>query len=356
MTEPNDERPTIYTIAKAAGVSHTTVSRALSGHPKVSEAQRQRIESIADRLGFVRPNRHATALRTKRSEMVGVLLMDLVNPYNSELAREVDTELRRHGYACMVSGCDGNADEAKGIASLFVDAAVDAIITNVAEPLPALGKGHSPPAVLVSDATVDGYSATVHICVSEGTYQAVKQLFAMGHRRIAHLGAGAHGERYNAYAAAMKEAGLEEILWACGDEGCGRQQLQEKVQRVVRERMADRDMLPTAVVAHDDLMALTVLQSAQEHGLTVPGDISILGHDDTLVTQLVTPKLSSISIPIGDVGRTAARLAMRMSGADLGAEDPVGAGMEGTDGLRCEFVAVPTWRESTAPPRPPRSL
>ena len=86
--------------------------------------------------------------------MVGVLLMDLVNPYNSELAREIDTELRTHGFACMVSGCDGRSREAEGIASLFVDSGVDAIITNVPQPLPALEKDHSPPAVLVSDARI----------------------------------------------------------------------------------------------------------------------------------------------------------------------------------------------------------
>ena len=138
MADELHEKPTIYTIAKLAGVSHTTVSRALKGHPKVSEAQRKRIEAIAESLGFAGPNRHAIALRTKRSQMVGVLLTDLVNPYNSELAREIDTELRTHGFACMVSGCDGRSREAEGIASLYVDSGVDAIITNVPQPLPAL--------------------------------------------------------------------------------------------------------------------------------------------------------------------------------------------------------------------------
>ena len=195
----------------------------------------------------------------------------------------------------------------------------------------------------------------MHIKVFEGTYQAVTCLIEMGHRRIAHLGAGGHGERYNAYAAAMRDAGLKEELWACGDEGCGRQQLQDTVQLVVREKLADPGApLPTAVVAHDDLMALTLLQAAQEHGLSVPDDLSILGHDDTLVAQLVTPKLSSISIPIAHVGRAAARLALKLSGVELDDRE-VEEGPE-TDGpttpsLRYEFASVPTWRESTAPPK-----
>ena len=152
----------------------------------------------------------------------------------------------------------------------------------------------------------------------------------------------------------MRDTGLKEELWACGDEGCGRQQLQDKVQLVVREKLADRRSMPTAVVAHDDLMALTLLQVAQEHGLSVPGDLSILGHDDTLVARLVTPKLSSISIPIAHVGRAAARLALKLSGVDLG--DEGGEETPASDGpavssLTYEFAAAPTWRESTASPR-----
>lgn len=364
MAEESFEKPTIYTIAKLAGVSHTTVSRALNGHPKVSAALRTKIEAIATSLGYAGPNRHAIALRTKRSQMIGVLLMDLVNPYNSELAREIDTELRTHGFACMVSGCDGDGREAQGIANLFADSGVDVIITNVAQPLLALEKEHAPPAVLVSDARIEGFAASVHIKVFEGTYRAISRLIEMGHRRIAHLGAGGHGERYKAYAAAMREAGLNEELWAYGDQAWGRQQLQARVEAIVRERLKDRRSLPTAVVAHDDFMALTVLQTAREMGLSVPEDLSILGHDDTLVTRLVTPRLSSISIPIGLVGRTAARLALKLSGVDmddltddLSNQDALSGPQE--TGFRSaktgpnsyEFAAVPTWRESTAPPR-----
>ena len=249
------------------------------------------------------PTATRSALRTKRSQMVGVLLMDLVNPYNSELAREIESELRTYGFTCMVSSCDGDGREAQDIAHLFVDAGVDAVITNVAEPLAALETEHAPPAVLVSDARIEGFAASVHINVFEGTYQAVSHLIEMGHRRIAHLGAGAHGERYRAYAQAMRDAGLQEELWAYGDRAWRREALQERVEAIVRERLQDRRSLPTAIVAHDDFMALSVLQIAREAGLSVPQDLSILGHDDTLVTQLVTPRLSSISIPIKRIGR-----------------------------------------------------
>ncbi len=351
MTDEHREKPTIYTIAKLAGVSHTTVSRALNGHPKVSAAQRRKIEAIATRLGYAGPNRHAIALRTKRSQMVGVLLMDLVNPYNSELAREIESELRTYGFTCMVSSCDGDGREAQDIAHLFVDAGVDAVITNVAEPLAALETEHAPPAVLVSDARIEGFAASVHINVFEGTYQAVSHLIEMGHRRIAHLGAGAHGERYRAYAQAMRDAGLQEELWAYGDRAWRREALQERVEAIVRERLQDRRSLPTAIVAHDDFMALSVLQIAREAGLSVPQDLSILGHDDTLVTQLVTPRLSSISIPIKRIGRAAARLALRLSGVEIDHPgEPTGKPGAGLD--HWEFSAVPTWRESTAPPRP----
>ena len=139
---------------------------------------------------------------------------------------------------------------------LFVDAGVDAVITNVAQPLAALETEHAPPAVLVSDARIEGFAASVHINVFEGTYQAVSHLIEMGHRRIAHLGAGAHGERYRAYAQAMRDAGLQEELWAYGDRAWRREELQERVEAIVREQLQDRRSLPTAVVAHDDFMAL----------------------------------------------------------------------------------------------------
>jgi len=379
VSQKAPRKPTIYTIAKLAGVSHTTVSRALNGHPKVSESQRKKIEAIADQLGFVRPNRHAIALRTKRFQMVGLLLSDFVNPYNSELAQGIDSELRRHGYACMVSGCDGDGREAETIARLFVEAGVDAIITNMPQALPFLGQAGAPPAVLISDAVVDGYAASVRIKVYDGTYQAVKHLVALGHRRIAHLGAGGHSERFAAYAAAMREAGLRPELLACGDQGCSRLELQERVERVVRQALEDPAAMPTAVVAHDDLMALTALQVAREMGLSVPRDLSIVGHDDTLVARLVTPRLSSISIPIEKAARAAARLALRLGGVELRGSERSGVeksdgtpnagklrGLEGRDagagasdpggktaGLHCELVTMPVWRDSTAPPSKP---
>jgi len=149
----------------------------------------------------------------------------------------------------------------------------------------------------------------------------------------------------------MRDAGLQEELWAYGDRAWRREALQERVEAIVRERLQDRRSLPTAIVAHDDFMALSVLQIAREAGLSVPQDLSILGHDDTLVTQLVTPRLSSISIPIKRIGRAAARLALRLSGVEIDHPgEPTGKPGAGLD--HWEFSAVPTWRESTAPPRP----
>lgn len=358
VSKERTRRATIYTIAEEAGVSHTTVSHVLNGRGKVSDANRARITEIAARQGFVAPNHHARALRTSRSQLVGLLLSDLTNPYYGELARSVDQVLRAHRHACLVSGCDADEWAAQRVIAGFLQSGVDAVISTLSalpSPLTATSDPRFPVFICVSDEPVNQCSASVYINVWHGMVAAVGELVAMGHRKIVYLGSTEENTRFKAYATTMKSAGLSPAIWRCGEleAGGGRTALQQTVQRRVKQGL-QTPPLPTAIVAHDDFMALAALQTAQELGIHVPGQLSLIGTDDTLLSRLVTPRLSTLSFPIAEIGKAAAILALERAGIDIGHElGSLSASVVrvGERSFRqIEYTAVPVWRESTASP------
>jgi len=354
VSGPKRRQPTLRSIAMEAGVSAMTVSRALNGQPKVSEANRRRILAIAARQGYVRPNAHARALRTKRSGLVGLLLLDLVNPFYNELARAIDNELREHQHACLMSGCENDLEGGKQILSTLRSAGVDATILAFDLPGAEDAPGAGPLVVIGWEGGPGGppnADAWIEIDFAHGTREAVRRFIEMGHRRIAHLSSDSQGVRFEAYRAAMKEAGLPPVPWAYGPTPKRRTSQQERAYAFLIEKLRDEADRPTAIITHDDLMALSALQAAQALNLRVPEDIAIFGTDDTLIAQLVTPRLSTLSLPIESVGRLAALLALKALGAPVDGEIARFAGHSGFkhEGGAWRVTPRPVWRESTAP-------
>lgn len=268
---------TLDDVAKAAGMSRAQVSRALRGDPGVRPETRERIDAIAAQLNY-RPNLAARSLVSSRSSIVGLIIGDPNNPFHIQLAQAVDRRLLAAGFDAVTS-----------LRSVGDDAAlqeVERLLALRAAGVILLGPAHHPkvigeiadklPCVFIGSKRVS-HPEVMSIAVDDdsGVRQAMEHLYALGHRRIAHLAGGkepSSKERANAYSQFMLEAGLAPLLIhgkhnaAFGREG-------------VDVLFASAEP-PTAIFCSNDFIALGVLDRLKGRGLSVPDDVSVVGFDD----------------------------------------------------------------------------
>lgn len=289
---------TIYDIAQATGFSAATVSKVFNGYSDVSEKTRRKILDTAAELGYI-PNGHARSLTTKRSWTIGVLYIEpsgagILHPFFGgviEGFKQVATAKgydlmflskdiggREHGYLehCKIRGIDG----------------VVVILPDAADPYYEELLNASLPCVLLDQQST--VKSTVYSDNVEGSRQAVKYLYGLGHRHIAHLGGGptfAGGQRLTGYLEAMQELSLpvrsEYIVQASYDYTV------ESGEAAMEELLRAKER-PTAVVAAGDNLAVGAMRTVKRHGLRVPEDISLVGFDDIQMARYLTPALTTI--------------------------------------------------------------
>nr|WP_062340993.1 LacI family DNA-binding transcriptional regulator [Herbidospora sakaeratensis] len=304
------KRPTISDIARQAGVSKGAVSYALNGQPGVSESTRQRILAIADEIGW-RPNSAARALNGARANAIGLTLCRParilgMEPFFMELISGLEAELSARDFALMlqvVGDHDGEIavhqrwwGEGRIDGAFLVDLHVDDPRVPVMEEL-------GMPVVVIGDPS--GAGTLVPVWSDEGApvRETVDYLTALGHRRIARI-AGlpklVHTTlRDREFALAC--AGLDDCPVVhtdyTGEEGA----------RATRRLLSSR-VRPTAIVYDNDIMAVAGLSVAQEMGLAVPADLSIVAWDDSPLSQVVRPPLTALTRDIPAYGAHAARM------------------------------------------------
>lgn len=298
-------------VAKAAGVSVSTVSRALVAPDQVSDATRRRVVEAAERLGY-RPNPVARGLRLGRTHAVGLIVPDLENPYFASVTKGVQARARAEGYAVFVADSDEDASaEPELIAGLA--ARVDGLV---------LASPRSDDAVL--RAALDGTTAvlanrelaglpSVTLDDEDGVNQVLGHLRALGHRRVAFAAGPASSwsgnRRLAGLRAAAERLGDVELV----DLGSFRPHFAGGFAA------ADHAVASgaTAVFAFNDLMALGILDRLRARGVRVPQDLSVVGCDDVAVATLVSPTLTTVHSPLGALGRRAVDLLLaRLRGSD----------------------------------------
>jgi LacI family repressor for deo operon, udp, cdd, tsx, nupC, and nupG len=275
---------TIRDVARLAGVSEATVSRALRDLRHVAPGTAHAVREAADRLGFV-PSRNAAALATGRPKVVGVVTPGLTPWFSSSVLEGVDSVLRRAGWATSLVNLgdpDGSrrpltdAELRAGQASAYVvigfglDEGEQAVLREVRAPLVSVGGRFT---------GVRG----IGIPEVEAARLAVGHLLALGHRRIAHVGAdlgpgvveSVVGARRRAWVSMLEEAGIDAAPEWFVSGG-----LRIERSRAAAERLLARTDRPTAVFAATDESAFGVLLAAQHLGLRVPEDLSVAGLDD----------------------------------------------------------------------------
>lgn len=302
---------TIRDVAREAGVSVATVSRVVNATGQVTPATERRVRDAVGRLEYV-PHGGARSLTTRRTQLIGVVLPEMYGDFFSEIIRGVDRTARPAGYHVLVSGSHSDRAETEAVLQAL-HGRVDGLILMM--PGPGLGRldralPRRTPAILLNGAGETAHP-TLRVDNRSGARLAVDHLLDLGHRRIAHV----RGPESNADAA-ERRLGYREALAARGVAPDPRLELpgdfQEESGYAAGERLAELVPRPTAVFAANDAMATGCLAGLRARGLEVPEDLSLVGFDDVPNARYLTPALTTVRVPIAEVGSRATERLLRM--------------------------------------------
>lgn len=309
---------TIRDVARAAGVSVATVSRVLNGKSSVTEATQERVRAAIRELEYV-PHGGARSLTTRRTHVVGVVLPEMVGAFFSEIIRGIDRIARPEGYHVLVSGSHSEAAETQAVLRAL-HGQVDGLILMFPGPgIESLDRSLPPqtPVLLLHGAGETG-RPTLRVDNRRGARMAVEHLLDLGHRRIALIG-GPEGnadaeERRAGYREALAGRGLtpEAPFELPGD-------FREESGFAAAARLAGLEPRPSAVFAANDAMAIGCLAGLRAAGLGVPADLSLVGFDDVPTARYLTPALTTVRVPIAEIG---SRAMERMLAMVFGRDDP----------------------------------
>ncbi|HUC94011.1 MAG TPA: LacI family DNA-binding transcriptional regulator [Paenibacillus sp.] len=308
---------TIVDIAKKAGVSPSTVSRVLSGHPKISPATARKVKEIMEELNY-HPNVMAKSLVSKVTSTIGIVLPRpaeelFLNLFFSEVIRGVVTQATRSGYDLMLTTGATEREEVEAVTRLVRGRRVDGLIllySRDRDPVIGLLKENDFPFVLIGRNEEHDDILTVDNNNVQAAYDVTRHFISQGHARIGFVSGPpdltVSKDRLAGYRNALKEAGLE----ARADWIVEGDFLQESGYRAMSFIMNVPDR-PTALVVMDDVVALGVLGGVTELGYKVPQDLAIAGFNNIPMSELTSPPISSVDIGIYQLGYTASQTLLR---------------------------------------------
>jgi len=308
-------RPTVQDVAREAGVSPSTVSRALNGSGYAAAEVRQRVHAAAARIGYV-PDANARTLRNRSSRSIGVLISDLRNPFYADLAAGVEQALRAAGYHMILVNDDGSPDEEMLAVETFTAMRVPGVIVTPVSVL-ALKRLHQQGVhVVQADRQVSNrYGDTVLGANKAGAELATRHLLDLGHRRIALLidqtrwTSGA--ERLAGYRAAHAEAEVlvdqDLIAYTSFDAAAARSTV---------ARLLDSRPDVTALFAANNVLAQGAFEELQHRGVQLPKEMSLVAYDDVPWMSMVRPAITTVSQHTFDLGRRCAEVLLARLTAD----------------------------------------
>lgn len=287
---------TIKDVAKAAGVSYSTVSRALSGSPEISADTRERILQVCKEMNYT-ANTVARAMVMKSTKLLGLILTGVNNPFMSELAYHIDRQARARGYNIIL--CNSSRDLEQEIFELMIGRQVDGIILFPSGPesyetlrpyldrLPTVFVGENLREVPESYISVDNY---------QGARMGVEYLYNLGHRDILYFGrrrgSTTHQLRAEGYAAACQDLGLTPQY--CNNTFS---LTSIKYGYQLAKQLFAQERNFSAIFAATDTNALGIMQAAEENGIRIPEDLSLLGFDNIRDSGLPRINLTTIEQP-----------------------------------------------------------
>jgi LacI family transcriptional regulator len=309
--------PTMVDVARAAGVAVGTVSNFLNHPDRVAEGTRRKVQEAIDALGFVR-NESARQLRAGRSRTVGLVVLDVANPFFTDVARGVEAVAGVAGLSVVL--CDSNESEEREAAylDLLREQRVHGVLITPVHfaggRLDAL-RATGIPVVLVDQRSHLRGLCSVSVDDTLGGQVAAEHLLERGHRRIAFAGGPTSmrqvGERLLGARQAVAAAGCDDdVLTVMTTTGLNVESGREVGRRLVA---LGAEMRPTAVFCANDLLALGLLQELTRAGLRVPEDVALVGYDDIVFAEAAAVPISSVRQPRQHLGRTAMELLLEES-------------------------------------------
>ncbi|MCW7946617.1 LacI family transcriptional regulator [Streptomyces hygroscopicus] len=308
----------IKDVARAAGVSVGTVSNVINRPEAVASETRARVLSAIDRLGYVR-SESARQLRAGRSRIMGLLVLDMGNPFFVDVARGAERAAREAGLGVMVCNSARSPAEEADYLALFAEQRVRGVLLTPADatgPNVQAFRRHGIPFVLVDRVAEGATECSVRVDDTAGGALAVRHLVDAGHRSLAFVSGppalGQVRDRRTGALNALAEAGLgSEALRELPTE-----RLDVPAGRDAGARLLGLADRPTAVFCANDLLALGVLQAMYAAGVRVPEDLAIVGYDDIEFAAAAAVPLTSVRQPAVTMGALAAELLLEETEAE----------------------------------------
>jgi LacI family transcriptional regulator len=292
---------TLADIAEACRTSLSTVSRALSDPDKVNPQTRERIQRVAREMGYT-ANPIARALAVGRTGVIGLIVPDIANPFFPPIIKAVQARAGRKDTAVLLADTDEHASDELERARVLGKQVDGLILVSPRTREERLSEFVQLAPVVFVNRRVEG-APSVIIDNSDGIDQAVQHLTALGHRRICYLS----GPR-RSWSNQQRRASLAAACTAYGAELSEFGPFEPQMQAGVRAADLVRASGATAVIAYDDLIALGLMARLAEHRLQVGRDISVIGIDDSPMSDLAYPTLTSIHVPGAEAGSVAVDL------------------------------------------------
>ncbi|GFN21903.1 LacI family DNA-binding transcriptional regulator [Thermanaeromonas sp. C210] len=303
---------TIKDVARKAGVSVTTVSRVLNNSPHpISPETRQRVLEAVAELGFL-PNAAARSLQLQETKTIGLMLPDIANPYYPGIVRGIEDVAHEEGYTIILCNTDRSRERTSRYLRVLREKRVDGIIFTgggVVEDACRdrfFWREEEIPTVVIGRHSADFPSVQIdNVAAAKG---AIAHLISQGHRYIACITGPETSttarDRLQGYREALAEAGLEydAAMVVAGDFSPA------GGYRALEELLARPRLKFTALFTHNDLMAVGALKALADNGLSVPRDVAVVGFDDIPLASYVLPRLTTVAVPVYDLGVTAMRL------------------------------------------------
>jgi LacI family transcriptional regulator len=317
---------TIRDIARLAGVSTATVSRVLNQKPDVDAQTRERVLRIVNEHDYV-PSVTASSLAGGRSRLLGALVPTLTWPLMPSVMQGIAEVIEQTAYELVLYSISHRTDRSALIDRILATRQIDGLIAvypdgiSLVETADDADRGASRhlaelyqqgfPVVILDDQSAPGNTPWVRPDSRVGAYEAVRHLVRLGHRRIAHI----HGppqyqcahDRYAGYRQALEHAQLDvdPALVAHGD-------FTTPGGQAAAAQLLGLPDRPTAIFAANDQMAYGVLTVAKERGLHLPGDLAVIGFDDTMLSAHTNPALTTVKQPFEEMGKSAAELLLAL--------------------------------------------
>lgn len=289
---------TIKDIAREANVSYATVSRALSGNPAIREDTKQRVLAVCESMGYT-TNYIARSMVMRETNLLGILVPSIDNPFMSEMAYHIECNAREKGYSIMLCNSSYDLREEEKAFTLLLGRQVDGILI-----FPAAKNSYDTikkylnkvPTVFINENLRDAPESYVAVDNHMGTRIGAEYLLSLGHRRILYFGRQSdsvtHDLRAMGYQEVMEENGCEPLFFDSPTEKTTIRSGYEMAMELFEQR---RDF--TAIMASMDTLALGVLQAAEECGIRIPEDVSLLGFDNIRYADLPKINLTTIEQP-----------------------------------------------------------